>query len=77
MKPGTRLIFSNLILDVLLPGIDGYEVCKLIKTRHPSMKVIAISGSAVKETKDKILEAGADVFINKPFDAAALLKELQ
>src|SRR6267378_3420283 len=63
-----------LILDIMIPGVDGIEVCRRIKANHSnSTAIIAISGQAAAEKE--ILEAGADVFIPKPIDLDKLLEE--
>lgn len=54
------------LLDIKMPGIDGIEVLKRIKTFHPETKVIMVTAI---ETRDKIDEAnrlGADNYITKP-----------
>ena len=63
-----------LILDIMIPGVDGIEVCRRIKANHSnSTAIIAISGQAAAEKE--ILEAGADVFMPKPIDLDKLLEE--
>src|SRR6266403_261611 len=63
-----------LILDIMIPGVDGIEVCRRIKANHTnSTAIIAISGQATAEKE--ILEAGADVFMPKPIDLDKLLEE--
>ncbi|MHA1513288.1 MAG: response regulator transcription factor [Candidatus Hodarchaeales archaeon] len=64
-----------ILLDVLMPKIDGLEVCKWIK-RQSSLKSIPILLFTAKVgKKDRIAgeEAGADAYINKPFSAEDLL----
>jgi excisionase family DNA binding protein len=63
-----------LILDIMIPGVDGIEVCRRIKADTSNKTVIiAISGQA--ETEKKILQAGADVFMAKPLDLDKLHNE--
>ncbi len=58
------------ILDLNLPGMDGYKVCKNIRAadKKKNIKILAISGQATEETKRKILGCGADEFLPKPFE---------
>ena len=56
-----------LILDIMIPGVDGIEVCRRIKADPTNRTaIIAISGQA--EMEEKILQAGADAFMAKPID---------
>lgn len=60
-----------LILDIMIPGVDGVEVCKRIKSDAANKTaIIAISGKA--EWEKKALQAGADAFVAKPLDLEAL-----
>jgi adenylate cyclase len=62
------------LLDILMPGIDGYEVCRRIRADPATafVPVVMITASGEQE-KRRALEAGADDFITKPFDQAELL----
>ncbi len=59
-----------ILLDLMLPGVDGFEVCRRIKNDPASrfIPVIIISGFFEKSNKIKAVEYGADDFINKPID---------
>ncbi|NIA12853.1 MAG: response regulator [Nitrospiraceae bacterium] len=63
-----------ILLDLMMPGMDGFEVCRQLKqspdTRH--IPVIIITGMREKEANVMALEAGADDFLVKPFDAVLL-----
>jgi adenylate cyclase len=62
------------LLDVFMPGLDGYEVCRRIR-RQPAtayLPVVMITASGGQE-KRRAIEAGADDFVTKPFDQAELL----
>ncbi len=63
-----------LLLDLMMPGMDGYEVCRRLKqspeTRH--IPIIIVTGLHEREANIKALEAGADDFIAKPFDSLLL-----
>jgi CheY-like chemotaxis protein len=65
-----------LILDIMIPGVDGIEVCRRIKA-EPTNKtaIIAVSGTA--DYEKKALQAGADAFMLKPIDLDKLHREAQ
>ncbi len=68
-----------ILLDIMLPKIDGYEVCKRLRADETTAVIPVIMITALKETEDRIrgLEAGADDFISKPFDRAELLARVK
>jgi signal transduction histidine kinase len=63
------------LLDIMMPDLDGYEVCKRIraKERLKTTKIIMVSGKAMTEEKLKGYEWGADDYITKPFISEELL----
>lgn len=62
------------LLDIVMPGIDGYEVCRRIReqTETAYLPVVMVTASG-NEQKIKALEAGADDFLTKPVDQSELL----
>lgn len=68
-----------ILLDIMMPGISGYEVCRRIKKdkRHKFAKVLMISGKAMVEERLQGYEAGADDYITKPFIDDELLAKLK
>lgn len=65
-----------ILLDIMLPGLDGYEVCREIRRES---KVPIIMLSAKTEVFDKVLglELGADDYIIKPFDSKELVARVK
>lgn len=68
-----------ILLDVMMPGIDGYEVCKRIRcqSEHEFCKIIMISGMSMIDDRLKGYEAGADDYLTKPFVEDELLAKLK
>lgn len=58
-----------ILLDIMMPGIDGYEVCKRIRSnpKFELVKVILVSGKAMLDERLKGYEVGADDYMTKPF----------
>jgi DNA-binding response OmpR family regulator len=64
--------FDLVILDLILPKIDGLEVLKHIRSRKPSLPVLILSGRARVEDRVKGLDLGADDYMTKPFSFSEL-----
>lgn len=60
-----------MVLDVMMPGIDGIEVCRQID--HTRTKVVMLTARDDAETRAAAEEAGADRYLTKPFSAVELL----
>lgn len=56
------------VLDVMLPGIDGIEVCKELRDKYPNIGIIILTAKGQDLDKIKGLESGADDYIVKPFN---------
>jgi two-component system response regulator VicR len=71
---------SLVLLDVMMPGRDGWEVCRLMK-QHPvlgrSVRVIMVTALDEFGDKRQALETGADDYVEKPFDLAKLAATVQ
>ncbi len=63
-----------ILLDLIMPGINGYEVCKKLKDDPKTNHIPIVIVTSLHETEDrnKAIEAGADDFITKPFDIVEL-----
>lgn len=66
------------LLDAYMPGIDGLEVCRRIKSQPETahIAVVAMSGRRTDELVQHFEAAGAATFLEKPFDTAALIRAL-
>jgi two-component system, NtrC family, response regulator AtoC len=65
--------FRLVICDLMLPGASGIELTRAIRTLHPRIPVMAISGYATRENAERAQAAGAIGFLAKPFDIPELL----
>ena len=83
-KDGLKLAHEKepdvILLDIMMPDMDGYEVCRIIKTDPvlqdiPVMFVTALNSD--KETRIKAIETGAETFIHKPIDKLDLFIQLR
>lgn len=66
-----------IILDILLSGEDGRQICKLLKSREDTMRIPIVMISAHPNAGFTVTECGADDFIPKPFDIEVLLGIIQ
>lgn len=70
-KYGTRLV----VLDIMLPGIDGFEICRKIREQE-NTPILIVSAKDSKEDKLNGLILGADDYIEKPYDIDILLAKI-
>lgn len=68
-----------IILDLMLPKLDGYKVCNLLKkdSRYAGIPIILFTAKAQEEDKRMGEEAGADAYVMKPYDPKVLLAQIQ
>lgn len=68
---------SAVILDLVLPGIFGRDLCKIMKAEQPGVPILVLS--AISEVADKVLllELGADDYMTKPFSPRELMARVQ
>jgi len=68
-----------ILLDLMLPKLDGYKVCRLLKFDEKYKHIPILMLTAKTQEKDKLLgkETGADEYITKPFDIDELMKKVK
>jgi CheY-like chemotaxis protein len=68
------------LLDVMMPGRDGWEVCRIMKA-HPELgktvRIIMVTALNELDDKREALQTGADDYVEKPFDLATLASTVQ
>jgi two-component system, OmpR family, response regulator VicR len=70
---------SIILLDVMMPGRDGWQVCRDMKAheRGPETRIIMVTALQDWMNKRQALETGADDFVEKPFELPALVKVVE
>ncbi len=66
-------IYDLLILDVMMPGRDGYEVARRLRERRMEMPILMLTARSELDDRVTGLNAGADYYLTKPFDTQELL----
>lgn len=66
-----------ILLDIMLPGMNGYEICRRVKKEKPDLPVIMITARGSEMDKVSGLDIGADDYITKPFSIPELLARIR
>lgn len=66
-------IYDLLILDVMMPGLDGYQVARRVRAKRCSTPILMLTAKSQLEDRIEGLNAGADYYLTKPFDTRELL----
>lgn len=66
-------IYDLLILDVMMPGLDGYQVARQVRAKRITTSILMLTARSDVEDRIQGLKAGADYYLTKPFDTRELL----
>jgi two-component system response regulator RegX3 len=69
--------FDLILLDLMLPGIDGMEICERVRARAPDQPIIMLTARGTDEDVIRGLKLGADDYVTKPFSVAQLVLRIQ
>lgn len=69
--------YDLILMDIELPGLDGVEVTKILKTRNKNIPVVALTSYAMKGDRERFMKAGFDEYLSKPLDISDFLKRLE
>jgi two-component system OmpR family response regulator len=69
--------YDAVVLDVMLPGLDGFEVCQALRRGERRVPVLMLTARAAVSDRIRGLDAGADDYLVKPFDFGELLARLR
>ncbi|MCZ7648557.1 MAG: response regulator transcription factor [Planctomycetota bacterium] len=76
-KLGVEKPFDMVLLDLMLPKLDGLEVCRRLKTARPALPIIMLTARGAEEDKVRGLRTGADDYVTKPFGVKELLARVE
>ncbi len=62
-----------IVLDVMLPGINGFEICRTVRKHDPTVAILILSAKTLEKDKLLGLDIGADDYVTKPFSVKELL----
>jgi len=65
--------FPLILLDVMLPGIDGFSICRQVRAEDPSVGILMLTAKGSESDILEGFQAGADDYVTKPFSVAQLL----
>ena len=69
--------YSLLLLDVMLPGVDGFEVCRTLRAQGTRVPIILLTARTHERDRVKGLNLGADDYVSKPFSPAELVARVR
>ena len=72
-----RSDYDLVILDLMLPSMDGHEICKQVREMNITVPILILTARAETDTKVKLLLSGADDYLVKPFSFAELNARIQ
>ena len=76
-KRGVEEAFDLVLLDLMLPKLDGIEVCRRLRQARPALPIIMLTARGAEEDKVRGLRVGADDYVTKPFGAKELLARVE
>lgn len=77
LAEATRGEYHAILLDLMLPGIDGFEVCRRLRARGDRVPIIMLTARGAEEDKVEGLEIGADDYVTKPFSVRELVARVE
>lgn len=77
LEVATREAFDLMILDLMLPGMDGLEVCRRVRRLRPDLPILMLTARGSEDDKVAGFSAGADDYVAKPFGVRELLARVE
>ena len=76
-RRGAAEPFDLVVLDRMLPGLDGLEVCRRLRLARPGLPILMLTARGAEDDKVRGLKAGADDYVAKPFGVRELLARVE
>ena len=77
LEAGLREAFDLVVLDLMLPRLDGMEVCRRLRAARPGSPILLLTARGSEDDKVRGLMEGADDYVTKPFSARELLARVR
>ncbi|MCG8462917.1 MAG: response regulator transcription factor [Holophagales bacterium] len=77
VQEGREQHYDLVVLDLMLPRLDGIEVCQRLRTVRPTLPILMLTARGAEEDKVRGLKAGADDYVTKPFGVRELLARVE
>jgi DNA-binding response OmpR family regulator len=77
VEAGLRELFDLVLLDLMLPRLDGMEACRRLRAARPGMAILMLTARGSEDDKVRGLIEGADDYVTKPFSARELLARVR
>ena len=77
LESGLREPFDLVVLDLMLPRLDGLEVCRRLRAARPGLPILMLTARASEDDKVRGFVEGADDYVTKPFSARELLARVR
>jgi len=77
LETGLRQLFDLVVLDLMLPRLDGMEVCRRLRAARPGLPILMLTARGSEDDKVRGLLEGADDYVTKPFSARELLARVR
>ncbi|VAX37384.1 hypothetical protein MNBD_PLANCTO02-1764 [hydrothermal vent metagenome] len=73
----TKYPIDLVVLDLMLPGMSGYDICQTIRSKDQQIPIIVLSARRLSEDKTEAFDCGTDQYITKPFALSELLSRVR
>jgi len=77
VETGLNELFDLVVLDLMLPRLDGIEVCRRLRTARPGLPILMLTARGSEDDKVRGLGEGADDYVTKPFSARELMARVR